>query len=204
MSGSKICVVDDDEGVRDSVAALLEAHGFETEVFATADDFRRRVDPAKCACILLDVRMPGTDGLVLLDVLAGAPEDIPVIMMTAHGDVPMAVRAMRSGAADFIEKPFEPERLLESIGQATTRPAPTGAPLEPALRERFAELTPRETEVMREMVVGHPNKVIAHRLRISPRTVEIHRGRVMQKTGAVSLSHLVRMAMRAGFDPGDR
>jgi two-component system, LuxR family, response regulator FixJ len=127
---------------------------------------------------------------------------VPVVMMTAHGDVPMAARAMRAGAADFVEKPFRQEALLGSLAAAIARPAPQPA-ADNVLRERFADLTPRETEVMRQMVAGLPNKLIAHALGMSPRTVEIHRGRVMQKTGAGSLAQLVRMAIRAGCAPDD-
>jgi two-component system response regulator FixJ len=117
-------------------------------------------------------------------------------MMTAHADVPMAARAMRAGAADFIEKPFAQATLLDSVAAAMAR---AGPPPDATLRARFERLTPRETEVLRQMVEGLPNKLIAHALGLSPRTVEIHRGRVMQKTGARSLAQLVRMAIRAGY-----
>ena len=140
------------------------------------------------------------DGLTLLEVLGDNRKGVPVVIMTGHGDVPMAVRAIRGGAADFVEKPFSSTRLLESIQSAITRSAPQSV-ADPELRACFAVLTRRETEVMQQMVIGLPNKLIAHKLEISPRTVEIHRGRVMQKTGAKSLSHLVRMAIRAGLEP---
>jgi two-component system response regulator FixJ len=198
----KICVVDDDEAVRESLDALLAASGFETESFASGAEFLARFDPAGVACILLDVRMPRMDGVTLLRTLPEALHHVPVIMMTAHGDVPTAVRAMQAGAADFVEKPFSSARLIDSIRQAIARsaPAPTAA-ADPDAGARFATLTPRETEVMRQMVMGLPNKIIAFNLGMSPRTVEVHRGRVMRKTGAASLSHLVRMAIRAGIDP---
>jgi two-component system response regulator FixJ len=152
--------------------------------------------------VLLDIRMPGMDGLALLESLGRERRGVPVVMMTGHADVPMAVRAMQAGAADFVEKPFASARLLESIRHAIVRSASVRASApDPEVGARFASLTPRETEVMQQMVIGLPNKLIAHRLGMSPRTVEIHRGRVMQKTGAESLSHLVRMAMRAGLDP---
>jgi two-component system response regulator FixJ len=201
-AGGKICLVDDDEGVRESLEALLWANGFETECFASAADFLARFDPAGVACVLIDVRMPGMDGLELLRTLGPARVRVPVVMMTAHADVPTAVRAMQAGAADFVEKPFSASRLLESIRQAVARAAPApAAAADPDALARFATLTPRETEVMQQMVVGLPNKLIAYKLGMSPRTVEIHRSRVMQKTSASSLSHLVRMALRAGIDP---
>jgi two-component system, LuxR family, response regulator FixJ len=137
----------------------------------------------------------------VLEQLAIAHGRVPVIMMTAHADVPMAVRAMQAGAADFVEKPFEEGRLVGSIERASAAGGPAAPAPGPALRARFQQLTPRELDVMRQLVIGHPNKVIGHNLGMSPRTVEIHRGRVMEKTGAESLSHLVRMAIRAGFDP---
>lgn len=197
----RICIVDDDPAVCESLEALLSSAGFEIEAFQSARAFLKGFDPSGAACLVLDVRMPEMDGLTLLETLGAARQGVPVIMMTAHGDVPMAVRAMRAGAADFVEKPFEPDRLLQSIAQAVEGAAPEPAAPEDGFRARFEELTPREREVMRQMVIGHPSKIIAHNLGLSPRTVEIHRGRVMQKTGAQSLSHLVRMALKAGFDP---
>jgi two-component system response regulator FixJ len=113
----------------------------------------------------------------------------------------MAVRAMQAGAVDFVEKPFEQDRLLGSIERATAGGAPAASASGTAVRERFAQLTPRELDVMRQLVIGHPNKIVGHNLGMSPRTVEIHRGRIMEKTRAESLAHLVRMAIRAGFDP---
>jgi two-component system response regulator FixJ len=196
-----IYVVDDDSAVRDSLEALLTSEGFETTACASAEEFLRHFDPLGAACVLLDVRMPGMDGLTLLETLGHERKGVPVVVLTGHADVPMAVRAIRAGAADFVEKPFAGTRLLESIRGAIGRRPPIATAGDPALRQRFAELTPREREVLEQMVIGLPNKLIAHRLGMSPRTVEIHRGRVMQKTGASSLSHLVRMAVRAGLDP---
>lgn len=204
MNGTsgRIYVVDDDAAVRESIEALLWTAGFETVACESASRFFETFDPTNAVCILLDVRMPGTDGLALLEALGSRRQGVPVVMVTGHGDVPMAARAMRAGAADFIEKPFKPDHLVRSIERAINVSAPSAsAAPDPTLREAFAQLTPREMEVMHEMVIGHPNKIIAHNLGMSARTVEIHRGRVMQKTGAESLSHLVRMAMRAGYDP---
>lgn len=196
MSGGRIYVIDDDEAVRESLEALLDASGYEVATFGSAAAFREGFDPGGAGCILLDVRMPGMDGLTLLETLGADGQRVPVVMMTAHADVPMAARAMRAGAADFIEKPFAQATLLDSVAAAMAR---AGPPPDATLRARFERLTPRETEVLRQMVEGLPNKLIAHALGLSPRTVEIHRGRVMQKTGARSLAQLVRMAIRAGY-----
>ncbi len=145
--------------------------------------------------------MPGLDGLAVLERMGAARAGVPVIMVTGHADVPVAVRAMQAGAVDFVEKPFEPDHLLSSIERALAAAPPAPITVDPELRQRFAQLTPREIDVMRQLVIGHPNKIIGHNLGMSPRTVEIHRGRVMEKTGAESLSHLVRMAIKAGYDP---
>ncbi|MEE8455429.1 MAG: response regulator [Limibaculum sp.] len=201
FGNGKIYVVDDDDAVGDSIKALLSSVGYEAEVFASARQFLESFDPSGAACILLDVRMPGMDGLTLLERMGADRRGVPVIMVTGHGDVPLAVRAMQAGAADFVEKPFEEARLLQSIEQAISNAASAPVATDDDLTARFARLTPRETDVMRQMVIGHPNKIIAYHLGLSPRTVEIHRSRVMRKTGAESLSHLVRLAIKAGHDP---
>jgi two-component system response regulator FixJ len=198
---AKIYIIDDDAAVGDSIEALLSSVGYETEVFSSAQQFLESFDPPGAACILLDIRMPGMDGLTLLERMGADRRGVPVVMVTGHGDVPLAVRAMQAGAADFLEKPFEEARLLQSIEQAINGAAPVLVATDGDLSARFARLTPRETDVMRQMVIGHPNKIIAFNLGLSPRTVEIHRGRVMQKSGAENLSHLVRLAIKAGHDP---
>jgi len=198
-----IFVVDDDEAVRDSLDALLQSSGHATCLFATATEFLDVAGDAEPGCLLLDVRLPDADGLDVLQRLVGAGFRAPVIIITGHGDVPMAVRAMRNGATDFIEKPFDPDALLDAVGRALeTRQqlGRTSAQASEAMA-RFERLTPRETDVMRHLVIGQPNKIIAHELGVSPRTVEVHRARVMEKTGAESLSHLVRMAIAAGIEP---
>ena len=197
----KIYVVDDDAAVGESIEALLSSIGYETEAFGSARQFLDDFDPSGAACILLDVSMPGMDGLTLLESMGSVRQGVPVIMVTGHGDVPLAVRAMQAGAADFVEKPFEEARLLQSIEQAIDSATSAPVAMDDGLTARFGQLTPRETDVMRQMVIGHPNKIIAYNLSMSPRTVEIHRGRVMQKTSAESLSHLVRLAIKAGHDP---
>lgn len=195
--GRLVQIIEDDGAVRESLSALLESWGFQTESFETGDAFLAASRRPDAACILLDVKLPGLDGLAVLDALRRTGVATPVIVLTGHGDVPMAVRALGIGAQDFVEKPFDDADLVPRI-EAASRARP--APHEPAV-QRLARLTPRETQVMREVVAGHANKVIAHRLGLSPKTVEIHRARVMEKTEAKSLSQLVRLAMKAGIDP---
>jgi two-component system, LuxR family, response regulator FixJ len=199
-----IFVVDDDEAVRDSLALLLEAAGLEVESFANAADVLTRCQITRPACVITDVRMPGMDGLELQQKLSELHVDVPVIVITGHGDVPLAVQVMKAGALDFIEKPFSDETILASIEAAvhTGRVKKTGA-ISDAISKRMARLTPRELEVFQQLILGHPNKVIAYHLNISARTVEIHRARVMEKMQARSLPELVRIAIQAGVEmPG--
>ena len=194
-----VYVVDDDADVRDSLRLLLSASDFRVEVFDSAHAFLEHAHAAH-ACLVTDVRMPGMDGLALQEELSRRGETLPVIIMTGHGDVPLAVRAMRAGAIDFLEKPFDGEALLASVDRALARRSEDlsrGAAAE-AAAGHLAHLTEREREVMDLLVLGKANKVIAFELDISPRTVEIHRARVMEKTGAKSLADLVRLALAAG------
>ena len=197
---SMIFIVDDDEAVRDSLSILLESAGHETITFdlalAALDSCRtRRPD-----CILSDVRMPGMDGIEFQEKLIENGIDAPVVIMTGHGDVRLAVRAMKTGALDFIEKPFDDTAILASIAEAIGKHADRASPkpVDAELAARLESLTAREREVLDLLVSGDPNKVIAYRLQISPRTVEIHRARVMEKMRAKSLPELVRMAMQLG------
>ena len=198
-----IFVVDDDEAVRDSLGALLESAGFEVETFSSGADFLDRLDPKRGGCIVLDVRMPGLSGLEIQEKLTEKRITLPVIIITGHGDVPIAVQAIKAGAMDFIEKPFGDDIILESVGRAleqgrrNKRDASSAVEIE----ARMARLTPREREVLGQLVIGNPNKIIAYELGISPRTVEIHRARVIEKMEARSLSHLVRLAITAGVVP---
>lgn len=194
-----VFIVDDDEAVRDSLELLLESAGHAVQVFEAAPDALEACRARPPACIVTDVRMPEMDGLEFQEKLAASGIRVPVIVMTGHADVPLAVRAMKAGAVDFIEKPFGDEVILASIAAALQR-KPQAA-TDPALVERLGSLTPREREVLDLLVIGHPNKVIAHRLDISPRTVEIHRAHVMEKMKARSLPELVRTAMQAGVTP---
>ena len=193
-----IYIVDDDDAVRDSLALLLESAGHQVETFEAAAAALESCRARLPACVITDVRMPEMDGLEFQQKLADARIDVPVIVITGHADVPLAVRAMKAGAIDFIEKPFPDDAILASIGSAVKR-RPRAA--DPDLLERLRSLTPREREVLELLVVGHPNKVIAYRLDISPRTVEIHRAHVMEKMKAKSLPELVRIAMQAGVSP---
>jgi two-component system, LuxR family, response regulator FixJ len=193
-----VFIVDDDEAVRDSLQLLLESAGHTVQAFEAAADALSSCRARVPACIVTDVRMPEMDGLEFQEKLAAGGIHVPVIVMTGHADVPLAVRAMKAGAVDFIEKPFGDEAILASIeGALKRKPQMT----DPALLERLESLTPREREVLELLVIGHPNKVIAHRLSISPRTVEIHRAHVMEKMKAKSLPELVRTAMQAGVAP---
>jgi two-component system response regulator FixJ len=196
-----VYVVDDDEAVRDSLALLLEAAGLRVEAFAGAAEALRRCRDERPACVVTDVRMPEMDGLELQRQLSRLHAQLPVIVITGHGDVPLAVQAMKAGAVDFIEKPFSDQVILASIEAAVKRgrrgaaSAVTGK-----FGDSLARLTPREREVFHQLIVGHPNKVIAHNLGISARTVEIHRARVMEKMEVRSLPELVRFAIEAGVE----
>jgi len=193
-----IFVVDDDEAVRRGLSALLGAKGYAVETFPTAEAFLARASPNPPACLLADVRMPGMSGLELQAQLKQRGAKLPMVVITGHGDVAMAVTALKAGAVDFIEKPFDADAIVaaveEGVRQSTAAEARGAGRAE--IAERVATLTPREREVMDLVVAGQPNKVIAFRLKIAIRTVEIHRARVMEKTGARNLSELVRMAIR--------
>lgn len=199
---SKVHVVDDDPGMRDSVSFLLESVGIDVACYESAEDFLERYDAQMRGCLLLDVRMPGMSGLQLHEKLREESIKLPVIIVTAHSDVPMAVAAMRNGAFDLIEKPYNDQLLIDRVREAIDRDRTEHHEhlQEAAVRERLAELSPREDEVMRLVVSGFLNKQIASKLGLSIKTVEVHRSRVMQKMAARSLADLVRMAMRVGIE----
>ncbi len=192
-----IFVVDDDEGVRNSIRFLLKSVGLATRTLSSASEFLETYKPSQPGCLVLDVRMPGMSGLELQQQLNLRGAIIPVIFITGHGDIPMAVEAMQHGAFDFLQKPFRDQDLIDRIQRALERDAHNRAALaqHDRIRARFESLTPREQEVLSLMTSGKPNKVMAGELGVSQRTVEIHRARVMEKTGAGSLAQLVRMAM---------
>lgn len=188
-----IYLVDDDEAVRDALGMLFKSIGLKFAAYASALEFLERYDPARHACLVADIRMPGLSGLELQQRLNEQRAEIPIIFITGHGDVPMAVSAMKSGAADFIQKPFRDQDLIDRIHKALAvdrerRVARAG---DDEIRARIASLTPREAEVMRRVVRGQANKVIAMDLGVSQRTVELHRARVMRKLKMRSLAELV-------------
>ena len=188
-------VVDDDEAVRRSLSFLLEAAGFRVETHQSAVAFLHRPGIPPQGCIVTDVRMPEMDGLTLQQTLVKRGIALPVIVMTGHGDIPIAVQALKAGAVDFLEKPFDDELLIGAIRAALERnQRDQNRQSEAAvLSSRLAALTPREHEVLAALVKGHPNKTIGYDLGISARTVEVHRARVMEKMQARNLSELIRM-----------
>ena len=194
-----IFVVDDDAAVRDSLSILLTAAGYSTELYPSARAFLDRGKVNHGGCLIADVRMPDMDGLELQEELVKRGSTLPVIIMTGHGDVPLAVRAMKAGAVDFIEKPFTRAQLVAGLDKAFRKldaASDANAKIDEA-RARISELTEREREVFELLVAGHQNKVIGHKLGISPRTIQIHRGRIMHKLKVTNLQDLVRLAMAA-------
>ncbi|HVJ51847.1 MAG TPA: response regulator FixJ [Aliidongia sp.] len=202
-SNAVVHLIDDDEGVRQSLAFLLATAGLAVRVYSSGSAFLEMIETIQPGCILSDVRMPGIDGLELQRRLKALRVDMPVIIMTGHADVPLAVEAMKAGAIDFIEKPFDDELLLSSIRMALDRYDASGHRQAETtqLQAKLESLSVRERQVLDGLLVGHPNKTIAYDLNLSPRTVEVHRANVMLKMGASSLSDLVRMALLAKVLP---
>ncbi|MDH3451613.1 MAG: response regulator transcription factor [Gammaproteobacteria bacterium] len=192
-----VYVVDDDQSVRNSLQWLLESVGIRTRVFADARSFLDTYQPGSPGCLVLDVRMPGMSGLDLQQQLRELEIDVPVIIVTGHADVPMAIRAMKDGAVDFIEKPYSDQILLERIQAALASDVQEQARRERVARIRanFDHLTFREKQIFERIVAGKPNKAIATELSISVKTVEVHRSRLMSKMQAGSLSELVKQAL---------
>ena len=192
-------LIDDDEDVRRALAFLLGTAGHAVKVYESATLFLEKYDGSQAGCIVSDVRMPGMDGIQLLRRLQEMGVKLPVVVMTGHADVALAVEAMKCGAVDFIEKPFSDETLLAAIHAALAcRPDRQTGGDAGQVRARLAALTARERQVLDGLLAGHPNKTIAYDLGLSPRTVEVHRANVMTKMAASSLSELVRMALTAG------
>jgi two-component system response regulator FixJ len=194
---AKVFIVDDDNAVRNSLRLLFKTVDIEAEGFESGDQFLHEFDADWQGCIILDIRMPGTSGLEVQKILQERGNTLPIIFITGHGDIPMAVEAMQLGAFDFVQKPFRDQELMDRVTQALSQ---NEEMLEEDLLKRqvtdnHASLTPRETEVMLCVVKGQANKVIAMDLEVSQRTVEIHRARVMEKMQARSLAELVRMSM---------
>lgn len=192
-----VFVVDDDQAMRNSLKWLIESVGVQVESFASADEFLVQYQSGRHGCLVLDVRMPGMSGLDLQEQLARQNINIPVVIITGHGDVPMAVRAMKSGAIDFIEKPFNDEVLLDAIRRALAFGEEQRSHQVEYLQiqQRLQHLTPREREVMEMVTEGRSNKEIANSLGVSAKTIEAHRARVMEKMQAGSLAELVRMVL---------
>jgi two-component system, LuxR family, response regulator FixJ len=195
----KVYVIDDDEAMRDSLDFLLGSANFDVTLFESANRFLETLSSTDFGCVVSDIRMPGIDGIELLKRLKASRSAFPVLIMTGHGDVPLAVEAMKLGASDFLEKPFEDDRLVGMI-DAALRQAESGARSEAVtldIAARIESLSPRERQVMDGLIAGLSNKLIAREYDISPRTIEVYRANVMTKMQAGSLSELVRLAMRA-------
>jgi len=195
-----VYVIDDDQAMRDSLEFLLGSADFDVRLFESALDFLNEMPNLPFGCIVSDVRMPGMNGMDLLKQLKNDRARLPVVIMTGHGDVPLAVEAMKLGAIDFIEKPFEDDRLIGMI-ETSLKQAGEEARSEAVSQDivaRIQSLSPRERQVMDGLIAGMSNKVIAREFDISPRTIEVYRANVMTKMQASSLSELVRMAMRGG------
>lgn len=190
-----VYIVDDDDGMRRALSVLMTTVGYEATAFARPGEFLAKYDPNRPACLVLDVRMPEMSGLEVQQQLNRSGAMLPVILITGHGDIPMAVQAMKDGAFDFLQKPFRDQELLDRINAALKLDAENRATVDrhADLKQRSESLTPREREVLALVVDGKANKVIAIDLGLSERTVEIHRANVMDKMGARSVAHLVKM-----------
>jgi two-component system response regulator FixJ len=198
-------LVDDDDAVRDSLSELLTIAGYPVVSFASGQEFLDRAPSLPPGCAIVDFQMPGLDGITVQRALADAHLNFPTIILTGHGDIPTAVSAMKAGVVDFVEKPVGKEAILASIAQALSRFAgkPDGDPGSAATAARLKLLSSREQEVLEGVVAGLSNKMIASRLSLSPRTVEIHRARLMDKMQAQNLSELIRLALAAGIAPAE-
>jgi two-component system, LuxR family, response regulator FixJ len=196
---STVYIVDDDDGVRSSIRLLLKSIGLTATTMASAQEFLAAFDPTQPGCLVLDIRMPAMSGMELQQQLNLRGATIPVIFITGHGDVPMAVEAMQHGAFDFLQKPFRDQDLIDRVQKALARDRETRLSLQKhdQIRARLESLTPREREVLDLMIKGQQNKVMAGELGLSQRTVEIHRAHVMEKMGAHSVAQLVRMVIDA-------
>lgn len=197
----KVHIVDDDDAVRKSLQMLFKTVGIEAVAYESGDNFLDRFDDSVYGCILLDIRMPGMSGLEVQKQLSERGSSLPIIFITGHGDVPMAVEAMQLGAFDFVQKPFRDQDLMDRVSQALSQSEEQREETEQKqeVSQRYDSLTPREKEVMACVVKGQANKVIAMDRNVSQRTVEIHRARVMEKMQARSLADLVRMSIQIGL-----
>ena len=198
-----VFVIDDDASIRKSLSRLLRSAGHTTETFASAEAFLGREHFSGIGCLLLDVQMPGLNGMDLQEELNKADYHMPIVFITGHGDIPMSVEAMKKGAVDFLTKPFNDKELLQAVGKAIEKDACTRAEYDETLdiRKRIELLTPRELEVLRYVITGMLNKQIALKLDIAEKTVKVHRGRIMEKLCVDSVADLVRLAEKAGVEP---
>ena len=197
-------IVDDDEAVRQSLAFLLSSTGLAVRLYDSASAFLAGLASVKGGCLITDMRMPDMTGLELLHALKARACGLPAIVITGHGDVALAVEAMKAGAVDFIEKPFDEEAILHAVQAALERGSEGEGGDAPAIAARLASLSERERQVLEGLIAGHPNKTIAYDLGISPRTVEVYRANLMTKMEARSLSELIRMAILAKVAPTRR
>ncbi len=199
MAEELVHVIDDDAAMRDSLAFLLTAAGLMVRTFESAQGFLQDLASVKGGCVVTDVRMPGIDGLELLRLIQEMNKGLPVIVMTGHGDVPLAVKAMRLGAADFVEKPFDDEVMIDAVRSALSAIVPLqAAGVSDEMSARLASLSRREKQVLAGLVEGQTTKQIARKFDLSPRTVEVYRAKLMTKMQANNISELVRFAVRAG------
>lgn len=198
-----VYVIDDDEAVRDSLRALFQSVNVQVKTFTSAIEFLESADEPRVGCLLVDIRMPGLSGLELQAQLAERMPHLPVILITGHGDVPSAVRAMKAGAKDFIEKPFNEQALLERVQICLSESNSTQQEINELrhVQARINQLTRREREVLALMVRGKSSKIIARELNISPKTVDVHRSRLMEKVGAKSLAELIRLVIELERHP---
>jgi two-component system, LuxR family, response regulator FixJ len=199
-----VAIVDDDDAVRQATAALLQRAGHKVDSYTGGAEFLASDLPPDLGCILLDMRMPGVDGLAVMRALKERDERHPILVLTGHGDVPMVVEAMRLGAVDFLEKPYEPNVLLETIARARNMPVPGpgGRPINKAAQEKVAALSARQRDVLRGILKGQQNKIIAWELGLSIRTVEAYRAQLLTKLGARGTAEAVRLAIAAGVADG--
>jgi FixJ family two-component response regulator len=203
MTKPTIFIIDDDPSARQSTQMMLESVGFDVKTFVSGQDFLKAQIRNDFGCLILDVRMPGMSGLDLQEKLVSAKTSLPVIFITGHGTVPMSVRAMKAGAVDFLQKPFEEQELLDAIYRALTRQREKKSRIDEAekLRQRIKALTEREYEVFSLLAAGMANKEIAFELGTSERTIKFHRANIMEKTNSSSLADLVRFAEKLKTDP---
>jgi RNA polymerase sigma factor (sigma-70 family) len=201
-----VIVVDDDAAIREALESLLRSVGLQVQLHGSVREFLASERPNSPSCLVLDVRLPGQSGLDLQDELAKANNHLPIIFITGHGDIPMSVRAMKAGAAEFLTKPFRDQDLLDAVRLATERDRVRRDKdmIVARIRQRFDTLTARERQVMALVVAGRPNKQIAANIGISEITVKVHRGQAMRKMEARSLADLVRMAGELGLSPAPR